>query len=243
MVYKQYNFYTNNAVDPINASFAIRGSPYVDRFKIVSVSVPLAYPTTDSSNNVVVFERSGSIKNATIPTGSYNAATFPTILQQAMNDVSAVKDYVVSYNETTRSLSITAGGSFTIHPFSRGTTAYRQLGMTKFSNGSAGTTVTFSNVDFTNYTPLLLTSNTLVSKDATFVNEENVNVLAMLDTDAAPNTVARWENFGSWLFCGAEMPKVDFRILNAATLLPVELSQPYSVTLAILTDPDDPVVA
>ena len=89
----------------------------------------MAFNTTDSSNNAVVFERSGSTKTATVSPGNYTAATFPKALQNAMNDVSAMKDYVVSFDEVTRRLTITAGSTFTIPPFNRGTTAYRQLGL------------------------------------------------------------------------------------------------------------------
>lgn len=239
MGYKQLHFFSGNSVDPLNVSFSIRGTPYVDRFKVLSVNIPLAYNTTDSSNNVIVFERSGSTKRASVPPGSYNAATFPAALQAALNDVSTVKDFTVTFNEVTRALVIAASTPFTIQPFQGGTTAYRQIGMNKFSPAGTGTSVTFGMCDFTNTSPLLLTSSTLVSKDMSYVNEENINVLAMVDTNAPQASVARWENTGGWVHAGQELSRVDFKFLNAATLLPIELSQPYSVTIGILTDQDD----
>ncbi|KAJ3027991.1 hypothetical protein HDV00_010703 [Rhizophlyctis rosea] len=61
----------------------------------------------------------------------------------------------------------------------------------------------------------------------------------MIDTSAPQSSVAKWINQGGYVECGAEMPNVDFRILNASKMLPVELSQPFSVTLSILSDEDD----
>jgi len=187
-----------------------------------------------------VFERAGSTKTATVPKGNYTAATFPAALQSALNDVSAVKDYSVTFDEVTRRLTISAGSTFTIHPHNRGTTAYRQLGMNKYSSPITGASVTLGISDFTTTAPLLLTSTQLNSKDMVYIGDENINVLCMIDMNSPQGSVAKWVNYsGAYLSCGAELPSVDLRLLNGATLLPLELSQPYSVTMSILTDEDD----
>ncbi|KAJ3024495.1 hypothetical protein HDV00_000911 [Rhizophlyctis rosea] len=168
MVYRQYAFFTGNSVDQNNVSFPIRGSPYVAAYKIHEVTIPLAFNTTDSSNNQIVFERNGSVKSATVPSASYTAATFPGALQTALNNVSTVKDFTVTFDENTRALTISAGSAFTIRPFAQGTSMYRQLGMTKYTAPAAGTSVTFGVSDFTNTAPLLLTSTQLNSKHMVF---------------------------------------------------------------------------
>ena len=202
--------------------------------------MPLAFHTTDASNNTIVFERSGSVKRASVPNSSYNAVTFPPALEKAMNDASTTKDFTVTWDENTRLLTIAAGLAFTIHPFSAGTTIYRQLGMQKQAQPVTGTSVTFGIPDFTNTSPLLLTSSQLNSKHMVFAGEENVNVLCMIDVAAPQNSVAKWINYvGTYCEVGSEMPSVDFRLLNASTLIPIELSQPFAVTMSIVTDIDD----
>lgn len=243
MTYKEYHVFSNNSVDQKDVSFPIRGSPYVADFKIHSVTIPLAFNTTDTSNNTLVFERNGSVKSTSVPNGNYNAATFPAALQTALNNVSTVKDFTVTFDEVTRKLTIAAGSAFTIHPFSQGTTMYRQLGLGKYASPVTGSSVTLGISDFTNTSPLLLTSTRLNSKDMAFAGEENINVLCMIDTSSPQGTVAKWLNYnGSYCSVGSEVPSIDFRLLNGATLLPVELNQPYSVTFSILTDQDDSVV-
>ncbi|KAJ3028974.1 hypothetical protein HDV00_009895 [Rhizophlyctis rosea] len=243
MVYKQYSFYTGNAVDQKDVTFPIRGSPFVAAFKLREVTIPLAFNSTDSSNNTIVFERSGSVKSAQVPAGNYNAATYPPALQKAMNDASAVKDYTVTWDEVTRRLTISAGSSFTIRNFSGGTTMWKQLGMSKYGQPISGSSVTMGIADFTSYAPLLLVSTRLNSKDMAYAADENINVLASIDANSAVGSVARWINHnGSYLNVGSNLPSLDLRLLNGSTLLPVDLSQPYSLTLSILTDIDDSVM-
>lgn len=241
-MYTEVHTYSSNAFDPNNPSFPIRSAPYVDRFKILRCSIPLAYESTDSSNNVVVFSRGGFTKHATIPSASHNSATFPSALQDALNAVADTKDFVVTYDQNTRRLTLSAGSSFTIHNFSGGTTAYSQLGMNKYEPAKSGSSITFGVADFTNYAPLILTSSTLVSKSVVYASEEAINVLALIEPNAPQNSVVSWNNLnGGWLPCGSTLSRLDFRLLNGRTMLPVALSQPYSVSIGFLTDPDDPI--
>ena len=239
-MYKEYTLFTNQSYDQQQVSIPVRGSPRLAFFKIHEITIPLAFDTTDSSNNKIVFERQGVTKTAVLPNGSYNASSFPTALAAALNAVSTVKDFVVSYDATTRRITTSAGTAFTIKPFSSGTTAYRQLGMTKYTPGGSGTSVSFGVADLTNSSPILLTSNSLVSRDLTYLGDENINVLAMVHVDSPQNSVQRWANSGSYVSAhGAELSTVDLRLLNGATMLPLDISQPYSVTFSVLTDEDD----
>lgn len=241
-MYTEIHTFSDNAFDPLNPSFSVKSAPFVDRFKVLQCTIPLAFESTDSSNNVVVFSRGGFTKRAVIPPGSYTSGTFPTALQNSLNEVADVKDFAVSYDQNTRKLTITAGSMFIIENFLGGTTAYSQLGMNKYDQAKSGTAVSFGVADFSNYAPLILTSSSLVSKAISYANEESINVLAMVDTNSPQNSVVTWRNLnGAWLPCGTSLSRLDFRLLNAKTLLPVRLSQPYSVSVAFLTDSDDPV--
>ena len=106
MVYRQYSFFTNNSVDQMNVSFNIIGSPFVAAFKVHEVTMPVAFYTTDRSNSSIVLARAGNTKTATVTPGSYNAATKPGAIQTAMNNSSNVKYFVVTFNETSRKITI-----------------------------------------------------------------------------------------------------------------------------------------
>jgi hypothetical protein len=243
MPYKEIHVYTSNSYDPANIVIGLNSPPYVDRFKLLRASIPLAFQSTDSSNNRIAFTRSGAGKAVSIPAGNYNAASFPPALQAAMNSVSNTQDFTVSYDSTANRLTINSPSApVTILPFSQGTTLYTQLGMGKHDSALTGTTITFSGApDFTSMAPLLLTSSTLVSKDVTFAGEEAINVLCMIDVTSPQNSVQNWVNHsGGWLDSGSTVSSIELRLLNANTLLPVQMSQPYSVSLGILTSPLDP---
>jgi hypothetical protein len=240
MPYTEVHINTSNAIDQLNPSFSIQSAPFVDRFKILRCVIPAAYQSTDISNNQVVFFRAGNTRTATIPPGNYTSVTFPTALQTALNEASDIGDFLVSYDHTTRRLTITADSAFRIGSFLDGTTAYSQLGMSRFEQPPTNDTVSFGVADFTAYAPLLLTSSSLVSKSIVYANEENINVLAMIDMNAPQNSMVTYINEnGSWLNSGVSLSNMNLKLLNARTLLPVRLSQPYSVSIAILTDPRD----
>lgn len=242
MVYKELHLFSNDAFDPQNPSFSIRQAPHVDRFKVLKCVIPLAYKSTDSSNNVVTFTRNGATKQAVVPPGNYNSTTFPTALQDAMNSVSAVADWTVTYDADANTLTITSGSDpFTISNFQGGTTMYSQIGMTKYSLPQSGTSITFQSPDFTNWSPLILTSPSLVSRDVIIGGDESINILAVIEVAAPQNSVAIWHNVaGGWFETGGfDLSRVEFRLLNAKTLLPITLSQPYIISIGVLTDAED----
>lgn len=241
MVYKELHLYSNDAYDPQNPSFNIRQAPFVDRFKVLRCVIPLAYMSTDASNNTLTFTRSGSTKQAVVPAGNYNSTTFPSALEQAINSVSAVADYTVTYDSDANTLTIAAGSPFTINNYQGGTTMYAQIGMTKYSQPQTGSSITFQSPDFTNWSPLILTSPSLVSRDVIIGGDESMNILSVIPIDGPQNSIVSWENTnGGWFETGGfDLSRVEFRLLNAKTLLPITLSQPYLVSIGILTDPDD----
>lgn len=244
MPYKELHIYTGNSIDPMNPSMGVSNSPFVAKFKVLRAGIPLAYQSTDTSNNQIAFTRSGSTKLAQIPAGNYDSVSFPQALQTALNQASTTADFVVSYNSTSNRLTIASpSSSVSILPFSGGTTMYAQLGMTRYSSPLSGNTVTFSgSPNFGGLAPLLLTSSTLVSRDVSFISEDNLNIIAMIPVSSPQNTIQFFSNEnGSYLDCGTTLSRVDFRLLNANTLLPVQMSQPYTVSLGLLTAPDDPI--
>jgi hypothetical protein len=242
MPYKEIHVYTSNSYDQANIIIGLNSPPYVDRFKLLRASIPLAFQSTDASNNRIAFVRGGTTKVASIPSGNYNAASFAPALQAAMNSVSSTQDFAVSYDSTANRLTINSPSApVTILPFGQGTSMYTQLGMSKYDSLLTGTTVTFKGTpDFTSMAPLLLTSSTLVSRDVTFAGEEAINCLAMIDITSPQNSVQSYVNVnGGWLDAGTEVSSIELRLLNANTLQPVQMSQPYCVSVGILTSPAD----
>lgn len=233
-MYQELHFYSNGS----DSSFPVSGSPFVDRFKILSVSIPLTYNTTDAQSNKIAYSRSGSTKTATVPVGSYNSATFPSALEDALNASSDVKDFAVSFDNLTRKLTITASQPFSIR--GDGTTMNAALGLQKNQNTPSATSVTFGNVaDFTQSSPLLLTSTSLFTKSVILAGSEQVSILATVPITSAQGTLGYWANTnGEYLYCGTNVNRIDFKLLSARTLQPVNVSG-FSVSVGILSDSDD----
>ena len=239
-MYREYQFFSSNSVNQKYVTFPIKGSANCYAYKIHEVCIPLSFNTTNDSNNQIVIEREGSRKTASIPSGNYNSVTFVAALKKSFNDVADVKNFDVLYDELTRKVTIKADTSFTVLPFSKGTTMYRAIGMQKYTPATSGTDVTFKVADFTNTAPLLLTSSQLTSKNVTYVADTNISVLCMIDISQPQNSVCKWVNHcGSYIETESEISQIDFTLLNAATLRPVDISQPFSVILSMVTDADD----
>lgn len=214
---------------------------YIDRFKLLSISVPLTWNTTDSSNNSIVYSRNGSTKTAVLPPSSYNSVSLPSALQKALNDSSDQKDFSVTYESQTRKLTIsTTGQAFQIRPASEGTTAYPLLGMSLSDPATpSGTNYSFYNSDFTQTAPLLLTSSTLSSPSVRLIGKNQNSILSVVPLTSASGTLAYYQHTGSYLSCGKTLSTFNFSLVNSRTLQPVRVST-FSVSLAILTDADDP---
>ena len=109
-MYKELSFFSSNSTDQGNVTFSLRASPYVDRFKILRVSIPLSYETTDSSNNSLAYlDKNGNKQVVRIPSGNYNASSFTSNLQNSLGG-----NFTVTYNEVSRTVTINNPDNFTI---------------------------------------------------------------------------------------------------------------------------------
>lgn len=236
MVYKEFNLF----VFPSNQrqTQILRGTPYIDRFKLLSIDLPMSFYTTNTSNNVIVFQEGATTKTATLPVGNYTIDTITTALAAAMNSVSS--GYSVTYNILTRNLTITNAAAFSIKSFANGSTAWRALGLGRISDTSPATTFTTNVIDLTSNAPLLLVSSELASHDLTFVGYEHINVLAQISTNAPVGAIKSWVNPGGYVYCGQNLSYVSFTLLDSSTLLPVDLNgQPLSISIGTYSDEDD----
>jgi hypothetical protein len=95
--------------------------------------------TVDSTNNAIDFNEGGPELNATLDTGEYTLEDFVTEVERALNEVGG-QVYTVTVNRTTRLITISAPGTFSllIASGSRvGTTAYTLVGFTGADLGPA----------------------------------------------------------------------------------------------------------
>lgn len=242
-MYNQYVFDSSNAYDPSRPTFTLRSAPYIDRFKVLSVTLPLSFYSTGTHNNQIAFVEGDDTqpKFATVPPGFYNAATYPGKLQAAMNAVSS-NAYVVTYNEDGRSLVITGTDPFCVEGGQAGTTAWQQIGVPRVGRSSKGNTVKLNIANFAGPSSVLLVSSQLQSRDLVFAGNEQIGLVASIDLTSPAASVIRHENLGSYLNFGANLSYVEFRLLDGGSLREIDLqNQPFSVVVASLSDPDDPV--
>jgi len=236
IMYREYCFFVQTGA--LKTSHILRGNPYIDRFKILSVEVPISYYSTSAANNVIVLQEGATQKIATLPIGNHNAQSFPDALAASLNAVSS--GYAVTYNILTRNLTITSPTAFSIKAGNSGTTAYRSLGLSKITDSPTDTSLTTSVVDLTNNAPLLLVSSELASHDLSFAGFENVNILASISTNAQQGSLLTWVNPGGWLFSGQSLSSITFQLLDSSTLGQIDLNgQPMSVVIGTLSDEDD----
>lgn len=242
MVYKQFSIYTSNSVDQDYISFAIQGSLYVDRFKVLEVNVPQCWYTTTTANNTIAYSVAGVTYKTTIAPGTYTVSTFPAVLTAAMQ-ITKANSWTCVYNANTRRFTIGGTTAFSLLPFTSGTTMFLTLGLPKYGAALTGTSVTCNACDLTNNSPLLLTSANLASKDCVYVGgaSSNVNVMCVVTRSATPTgAFINYLNPGGWLRCEQEISVIDLSLLDGATLGRIPMSQqPFEVIIGVLTDQDD----
>src|SRR5688500_17300352 len=124
-MYREYCFFVYTGSQ--RTSYFLRGNPYVDRFKILSVELPLSFYATSAANNTILLQEGGTTKLATLPVGNHSIQSFPDAVAASLNSVSS--GYSCTYNMLTRNLTITSGTAFSIKSGANGTTAYRSLGL------------------------------------------------------------------------------------------------------------------
>jgi hypothetical protein len=235
-MYKEFSCFV--FPNSVRTTHILRNSPYIDRFKILSIELPMSFYTTNSNNNIIVFQEGATVKSCTLPPGNYTIDTITNAIANAMNSVSS--GYSCNFNLLTRNLTITNATAFSIRSFTNGSTAWRTIGAHRLSDSASSTTWTGNVVDLTSNAPFLLVSSELSSHDLTFIGFEHINVLAMVSTNAPNGSVMSWTNPGGYVYCGQNLSYVSFMLLDSSTLLPVDLNnQPMAITIGTLSDPDD----
>lgn len=222
-------------------TFAINPSVYVDRYKIISASVPLSMYVIGNHNNRLAYKKGDAIlRVATIVPGNYTAATIAEAVTTALNS-SGGSTFATTYDEKTRSLTITAAAAFQIVRGSFGTTSWRALGVPRDADTAMATEVVLPNsIDLSNATPLLLCSSALTSRYVTYVGSPQTNVLAMITPNNPNGSFAEFTGNGNWLQVSQQLQFIDFTFLSSDTLLPVDFQGvPFSCVIGVLDDSDD----
>lgn len=242
MVYKEYSFYSGNAFNSDEPVFALGSeSLFVDRYRLISAYVPLTFSSTNSSNNQIVFLEQTDLRSVTVAPSQYNLTTFPSVLQTAMNSVSA-NNYVVTFDINTRSLRIVGNTAFSINPGNMGTTMFKLLGTSRYNTMPMATTQNLGVSDFSQNAPLMLTTSSLSSENGKMIGFDSVNCLAVIATNAPMGSFLEYVNTGGWLEANQQLSMMNFRLLDASTGQTISLgNNGFSVTLGILTDVDDVV--
>ncbi len=242
MVFRQYIFDSGLAYDSSKPTFNIRTAGFIDRFKILEVLCPVSWYTTGTNNNQISVTVGGNSYFATIPPGNYTVQNFPAALTSALT--SAVPNgWSVTYNDTTKNLTVTGTSAWNFNGFLQGNTAFKQLGMEKHSATPTGTSWTGSFIDLSGISGLLLTSSQLASNDITLAGHAHINVLCKVDINVTPGSYVSWKNNASYVYCGNDINYVDFQWLDSSTLLPVSLNgKSFSISLGTVSDEDDPIM-
>jgi hypothetical protein len=243
MVYRQILLDSASSYDVSKPTFNLQSPFFVDRFKVLSAQIPNSFYSTGNTNNQIAFKEETTTYYAQLNPGFYNASSMPEEMARAMNATPSTNGYSVTYNEDTKSLTITGTNAFTVLGNDQGTTAWNSIGARKVGVYPTGTSVTLGVADFTGISSLLLVSSQLISRDNMFLGNENISVLAYIPCSSHPGSVIQWTNPGSYLFYGSDLSYLELRLLDSATLREVDLNgNPFQVTLGVLTDNDDPVM-
>lgn len=226
--------------DSGNCRFALPQPLYVSRFKVISFSVPLVeFSIDETCNNVILADvNGGNQKVVSIPPGSYSSGNIVTTLQAAINAV-AGQTYAVTYNEPQRSLTISAPGGFMLLSGAHGSTACSILGLDKNSDLGPGTTLALPNsIDLAATKCMLLTSSALRSKYSLFVTQPGLAPLCVVSSDSSNDFASVGSSTGDWLWCQSTIIDLDFKVVDAQTLLPVRglANLGFVVTVGILDD-------
>lgn len=231
-MYQQYLLDSGVGHDANFPTFLIPPSNFA-YFKIASATVPLSFYPTGSQNNQVAIRENGTVRLVTIPPGSYNAVTFPTVLQTALGG-----SYQVTYDNNQKNIKITNSSNFSILDLSGGTTAFAALGMAKYGGESTPSqTFQAGASDFGGTRALLLVSQDLFSKDIIVGNLQSVNALALIDVSSPNDTVMQWENNGDYVTYGREINILRMHLIDSETLNRIDFrGRSFTVQISVLTD-------
>src|SRR4051812_44599432 len=94
-MYKEYFLSSQNADngDMNSPIWTIPSAPYIDHFRIDTVTIPLSYNSMSTQNNIIKSTENGVTKTYTIQPGSYNVGNIASTLQTAM------PGYTVTFDE------------------------------------------------------------------------------------------------------------------------------------------------
>lgn len=222
----------------------------VEALKILSVSFIqdvdlVGYGINDS----IAFAEDGStvILKAAIPQGSYSLVNFPGAVAAAMSSA-GTQQYVVTYSDVTRRLTIATTGSknFKILPGERGgtpySTAYQLIGMSRYEETGPGKSFVMKNsMNLSQSAPLLLTSNIAVKGShylSDFNDSADTNVLCSITPDSI-NDVVSWTNDGEFMACDEMISALEFHLLDSQTFQEVSLNSALTVRIAFSDDVAD----
>ncbi|RYD70993.1 MAG: hypothetical protein EOP84_25695 [Verrucomicrobiaceae bacterium] len=182
----------------------------------------------------------GDTYTARMEPGQYNATNACAELTRALNAAISV-NFAVTYDEEQRRLVINAGVPFQVRPGTSGSSAWRWAGISRTNMSDAATEQKLGVADFTATSPVLLCSGTLTSRFNKLVGAEAINCLAVLDTSqTAQGSWISYDNSGGRFFqADQHLSQLDFVLVDASSLLPIDMTLPYFVSIGILTDEVD----
>lgn len=242
MGYKELLLDSSTSLNPSQPTWSLPSSPYMEMFKVLSVTIPGTFYGTGSQNDKVKFKTGTStIYTANIPHGQYNITTFPSALAAAMNDALS-NGFTATYNDTTKQITIDGNAPFSILSLLSGTTAYRLIGSKKTDASVSSKTFTGNSIDLNGTNSIILTSNSLISRDSTYINAQNSNCLALVPLTSPQNSLTYWVNPGGFLNVASECPYINLQLLDAQTMMSIDLrGASFQVSIGYTDDSDDPV--
>lgn len=235
-MYQEIIFDSSVSPDTNSPTFNVFRSLYIAKFKLLTCQVPTTFQSTGRQNNVVAIREDGTVRYLTLPSGDYNATTFPPMLQTALGN-----GYTVTYDEIQRNVKIENPNiTFSILGLDGGTSAYAQIGWRRVGESPAGKSFQGGISNFAGTSSLLLVCPELLTRDVMYAANPSLKVLGVVELTSPQGSYAYWENPGNWLTMGANISYCMFRFLDAMTLNEVDFrGAPFIIQIAILTGDDD----
>ncbi len=242
-MYKQLILNTATLADMNQMTFNLQGNLTCVAFRVVSVCFVQDYDAMDAHNSTIAFkEDGGSVIKAVIKPGTYDSTSIVGAVGDAMT-AAGTQRYSVSYNESTRRLTITSSTSpFQVLSAGHGSSAFLQLGLDKSQDTESGRAITLPNtINMSASQPILLTSRTLDANGSVLYPcgvDSGLNVLAAIVPDTM-NNVIFWSNPDTRLFTtngDNNLNTVDFQLVDSSSLQVIPTHSPVVVTLGFYDD-------
>jgi hypothetical protein len=244
MVYREFLLDSSTSLNSSNPTWQVPSSPFVENMKILSVTLPASFYGVAGHNNRIVVKEGSNTFTVILPPGHYNSETFPGQLATTLNSAGTNNNYTVTFNETGRNLTIAATNNFQILALASGTTAYRLIGSKKTDLTPLGTSFTGNTIDLGGTNCVLLSSNSLLSRNSVFLNSQTSNILCMVPLLSPNNSLVYWKNPGSYLNMSTQLTHINIQLLASESMQPLDLNgASFQIHLGYTDDPDDPVPA